>query len=530
MASTTFLRKVAFICLLATIGCVSNGRELSATPQNVGKQVASLQAGDVLYLSSGVFRTTLDFGAKKGTAEHPIVVRGAGQNKTIITGADVLTGWRQVKADLYAASLSSESSSLWVNDKLYTQWGGTVFGGFPLTSVPALDTLHKSSGGIWPGRRSISNVAELPINGFWWNPVQRIMYVRSKTDLRSAKVEVATRLRTLFVQNGAYIKVSGATFERANTSISTRGGSVVLIGKYLRLSDSLVQENDLGGVQIVGDFNEVADVTARGNGQAGVFARGNSNNFLRVLAKENNYRGFNKWWEAGGFKFVGAGGLSNSTLIDCAAIRNYGDGIWFDWKNDSNRVVRSLSLYNTGFGFHYEASTGLTLVDSISAYNGQRGVYLADSSNSRVERNLILGNVLQGVAAVSTGRLDDFGVPFPSTGNVFVSNIIAWNGEGALIVPKSSGNIAQRNAYLGQGSEISFSIEFPSSVNRRYSGLAFWLSATGQDVGSVMVGGASFSMASFPKNIDGFVDVIDFVSRVRYQSGLSVGPDVSRGE
>ncbi len=71
--------------------------------RTLGKACSAMKAGDTCVLKSGVYRETLK-PARSGTQTAPITFRGAEGEQAVISGADVLTGWKQ-EGGLYAAPM-----------------------------------------------------------------------------------------------------------------------------------------------------------------------------------------------------------------------------------------------------------------------------------------------------------------------------------------------------------------------------------------------------------------------------------------
>jgi parallel beta-helix repeat protein len=478
--------------LLFIVGLVSHlpviAAEIVANPSNVREKLAMVRAGDTLVLRAGVYRETLDIRNKKGTEERPIVIRSESPGaRAILKGSDLLVGWDDLGAGLYGHALGVQPSMVFVDGKRLAQMGGTIFNGYPILGGTGYEELHVSDGGVWPGRVSKFDKNNLPLNSFYYDFSARRLLVRASVDLNNVGrvVEVTQRERVFFAENVQYLTVADVDVMHANTSVTNRGGAMTMLGQHITVKGVRAYYNDLVGIQVDGDSNRIEDSVSTYNGQMGVAARGSSNLLLRVEASYNNTRGFNTWWEAGGFKFVSEdGGLRNSKLIDCRATFNQGDGIWFDWKNKGNLISRSMSAYNSGFGIHYEASSDATIEDNYIFGNGLRGIYLPHSRANLVMHNLVMANSLEGVAAVTEGRKDNEGRPFLVDDNVFVANIIAWNGSGALIVPSDSRARSDGNLFFGTGLSQRFSVGWSTVFNLPVHGVDEWRKRAGVDLHS----------------------------------------------
>ena len=172
-------------------------------------------------------------------------------------------------------------------------------------------------------------------------------------------------------------------------------------------------------------------------------------------------------------------------MVDCQALFNRGDGIWFDWKNRDVQVARNVSAYNAGFGVHYEASSGGLIEDNLIFGNAQRGVYLSSSRTSLVRHNLIVGNGGEGVVSVTDqDRRGNQGRRLDSDANRVEGNVIGWNAGGAVYLSSDAGNVSNRNVFFGEGVSSRFSVNYPSPLNLPVYGLDAWFQRTGQDARS----------------------------------------------
>lgn len=475
------LRMPMILVMLPVLSLQAHSATLTATPESRLSQMASqLQPGDTLVLRPGVYRQTLVLRGLRGRLDAPIRIVG---EQAIIRGSDALTGLKPSGAGLYTARLTIEPSQVFVDGQPLRQIGGTVFDGYPHNKASPYHREMIKEGGIWPGRTPDASPEAMPTESFRYDSDRQLLTLKLAQAPGKRLIEVSQRTRTVDGDQLAHVHLQGLTVEHANTSVTSRGASMVVAGEDLLLDQITANWNDLAGLQIKGERIVLRDSTASHNGQLGVAARGNRHLIQRVVAQHNNRRLFNKWWEAGGFKFIGdgQGGLRNSVVEACRAMHNQGDGIWFDWKNRDVTLRQSLAAYNSGFGIHFEASGPGLIEHNVALGNGQRGIYLSSSRQTRVQHNLALGNGMQGIASVLENRKDDEGIAFKADGNRFHRNVIAWNSDGALFIPKDEGERSDFNVFIGQGKGMYFSIDFPSMWRPAAWTLEDWNQASGQD-------------------------------------------------
>lgn len=488
--------------LLCFVQCFANAQTITYSSGGISAAISKLSSGDTLLLPDGLYREKV-YISNLYHDVNPITVKAINAGKAVITGSERLSTWSKSGSDIFYRTVLIEPSLVFVDNVRYQQIAGTVFDGYPVNTSSQYLELHKTSGGIWPNRVTFTSLAAMPDKSFYYNKSLKRLYIKSSTNILLSKVEVSTRDRTFFADNVSGLHLDGVSFQYANTSVTSRGGSVLIVGNNNVISNVESSNNDLVGIQIIGDNNVLVNSTASANGQLGVTARGKNNEISYVTAKYNNFRGFNKWWEAGGFKFVGNGGLHSSYFNHNTASYNYGDGIWYDYENSDNVISYNSSSYNEGFGIHYEVSSDCTISNNYIYGNLQVGIYLSDSSSCTINNNYVIKNDLSGILVASTGRKDSSGNAFYSGGILVFGNLIGWNLERQLQLPSNEVSItlnqSDNNTFFDSNKNDSFSVDYPSVISRPMS-LSSWTEKYGYDSQS------TFSTSSMPDSaVSGFL-------------------------
>lgn len=450
--------------------------------------MSQLMPGDTLRIAAGTYREALIFPARAWSLDKPTLIVGDRAGVTLL-GTDIVNGWtRQANGLFVKQPWPQQPQQVLLKNRPLTQIGGTIFDGYPERPDHPLAGLHRQQGGIWPTRIA-PRQGPMPADSFFYDGARRALVIRTDAKvLRDGDVEVATRPYLLLGREVAGITVSNIHFRHANTSTLSRQGALTLSGNGNRLRHLTVEDMDGAGIEVAGDGNLIADCVVTRSGYLGIKARGRYNRIVGNEVSDNNIRGFNKWWEAGGMKFIGGGGLRDSVVAGNRVHHNHGDGIWFDWGNRDNTVQHNVVAYNDGFGIHYEASSGARIVANRVFANRQRGIYLPHSSDSVVAQNLVAANGLDGIAIVDEGRTDPEGkLNLRPYGNLVLANTLAWNDGAAVILPGAVfGNRSDVNLYLQREGRLYFSMGWPASHADRKN-IGRWRATQAQDLHSVVV-------------------------------------------
>lgn len=445
-----------------------------------------LSAGGHLLIAPGVYRESIDLRQaqlKAAQNSSPTVIDADPGTKVLIKGSEIVTDWESLPDGLFVRrNWPVNSQQVFVDGVSLKQIGGTILNGYPEVDNHPMKKLHQSNGGIWPGRVP-GGVEAMTENSFHYAAESRSLYVKSGGgSLRGKTVEASVRAHLMIGQGVNNIEFRNLSFAHANTTSVNYSGAIKLNGNRLTLDHIEVTWTDGAGLDLKGDDNIVEHSTANYCGQVGMKVRGRNARLIDNETSYNNTRGFNKWWEAGGAKFVGEGGLQDSEVSGHRAFFNRGDGIWFDWKNNNNRIHDSVSAYNSGMGLHYEASTGAKIYDNYLFANTQRGVYLPNSSNSLILHNLIAKNGLEGIVIVNERKeqAKTQSALLPKDNHV-IGNIVAWNGKAALILPDASlPNASDDNLFVSADKPPSFSLGWGRGHVAR-TGLSAWHTISGRD-------------------------------------------------
>jgi parallel beta-helix repeat protein len=440
--------------LSAELSVAPNGGGPGTNFASLSAAMAQLQPGDHLVVTAGTYRDALVFPQRNWGGAETII---EGRGKVLVKGSDVVEGWKSLGEGRFAKAWNTEPQQVFLDGQPLSQIGGTVFGGYPLKpGHPLAGLFSDKKGGIWPGRRD-GNQDSMTANSFYYDRDQGTLLLQvALTDLAEHTVEVSTRPQLLYGNKLNNVTVRNISFQHSNTSTSMRGGMVTLLGQHMTLENIHADWADSAGMDINGDDIVIRNSSANNCGQVGMKVRGHRNKLIGNETNGNNTRGFYKWWEAGGAKFVGDGGLQDSQVIGHRALNNLGDGMWFDWKNRNNVIEHGFFAYNQGFGLQYEASDQATIVNNVVIGNDQRGVYLPHASNSVVAFNLISGNRMQGIALADEGRRDSNNeFDFSVKSNKVFGNVLAWN-DGPMILPDDlADNLSDDNLYVGDDQQAN---------------------------------------------------------------------------
>lgn len=444
-----------------------------------------LRPGDTLNIAPGVYREALIF-PEIDWSGASTVIQPAAAGEVLIKGSDVVTGWEAVEPGLFVKRpWPTNTQQVFIDGMPLQQVGGTILGGYPEKANHPMRKLHPTQGGIWPGRVA-GGIEQMKDHSFHYDAATQSLYVKvPHASLEGRTVEASVRPHLVRGKGVRNVTLRKLRFQHANTTAVSQTGAVHLWQSSRNVLEELeVSYADGAGFDITGDENIIRNSIANHCGQLGMKVRGRANRLIGNETSSNNTRGFNKWWEAGGAKFVGEGGLRDSELTGHRAIANRGDGIWFDWMNSNNRIHGNVAAYNTGFGIHYEASRAGYIYNNYVFGNRQRGIYLPHSSESVVAHNLVAMNGYEGIAIIDEGRSAKKPELVPRANRIF-GNIIAWNGRSSLVLPAQPlDNAADYNLYVTAREPPGFSLGWGSREQPIRKGLKAWRAASGHDAHS----------------------------------------------
>lgn len=481
--------------LPASTGASDGNPGTQASPlKTISAAMRILKAGDEVLVGPGVYRETVVVPDLSG-ASVPTTIRGLQPGKAIIKGSDLVTGWVQAGSDMWFVNWSAdEPEQVYRAGTPLQQIGGTVFGGYPGKPGHELASMHRSEGGVWPGRVA-GSVSTMPEDSFFFDTTARRLYVRSSKPLVGGEaLEVSVRTYVLQALAAHLLTISDLDFEHSNTSFKVRHGAIMVKGSYNTVRGIHVRRMDAFCAMLSGEGNRLQDSLFEYCGQAGINVGGSGPQVIGNTIRYANTRKFNKNWEAGGAKFTGTPALVDAVVARNLVVFSTGDGLWFDWTPQRILIEANVTAYNTGHGIHFEASTQGTIVGNTSYGNGLRGIYLLESSYSEVRRNIVFANGMEGIAIASGTRIAANPRLAP-VGNRIYGNTIAWNDPRRLrmqlMLPEAQyGGQSDKNVLHATDVLPRYAAGWVTETNPYQKSLPAWRAFSGQDQGSVESNGA----------------------------------------
>ncbi|OHB64991.1 MAG: hypothetical protein A2168_09485 [Planctomycetes bacterium RBG_13_50_24] len=407
------------------------GIEQREQVRTIGQAVTLAEPGDTVIIHSGIYREAVVI-EKSGRPDNPITFHAAAGAGVIMTGADRISEWTEVKGDGHIYSTPWPHKFITWNQnnthpdddyhRLIGRCEQVFVNGYALRQVLERDKLARGTFYVDLSDKQL----------YLWN------YDNQELSGGKVTVEASVRDRILTVK-GNYITIKGIRFRYAANR--AQQDAVEFSGNHLTVEDCIFEYTNAGGATFKGEDITVRRCTFQYNGQLG-FGAGRAHRLLMTgcTVRNNNIKGFDRGWEAGGNKICLARGvvLENSTFVE-----NRGNGIWFDIGNEDCTVRNCLIAFNEDAGIFYEISYGLHahdnvivgngMADTAGAWGASAGISISSSPDCLIERNLLVGNK-EGFnfreQTRSTPRIDDRkSVPVWNHDHIIRNNVIALNRD-----------------------------------------------------------------------------------------------------
>lgn len=390
--------------------------------RTIGAAAKLVKPGTTVLIDTGIYRESVSV-ETSGTAGSPIRFQALPMAKVVVTGADVLDGWRREEGapNVFSAPwphvfVGWTAHHAHPDDDYHLLIGRAeqVFAdGYPLLGVAAREQLSRGT--------------------FFADEVGKRLYVRLRTDQavgeKSPVVEASTR-ESVWLCKGSHVQTKGLCFRYA-ANMAQRG-AYVTEGDYDVTEDCTIESMNGPGATFDGKGAIVRRCLIRSNGQLGFAAHGDDLLVTESVCENNNTKNFNRGWEAGGNKLV----LCKRAVLDRCIFRdNWGVGVWFDIGNEDCEVRNCLIADNQDAGIFYEISYGLRAHDNVicgngflanpGAWGGNGGITLSSSPGAIIERNLLIGNK-EGFQFREQGRTT------PRFGDASGRQYAVWNHDSTI--------------------------------------------------------------------------------------------------
>jgi len=349
--------------------------------KTISKAAEALRPGDTVILHAGVYRECV-MPASGGTSDAPITYQAAEGEEVVITGADVITGWQPVKANIWKKEPWAFQFPTHPNDERHRLIGRceqVIVDGELLEQAAAREEM--GAGSFCADTKADVLYVWLPDGA---NPNERTIEASVRPLCfgipPGSEPKDALRLRGITVRYAANAAQRGA--------LSIRGDRWVV-------EDCTAERTNGTGMSFRGDNIAFRRVRSHHNGQQGMAGGGRDFLLEEVVLDHNNTKGFDTDWEAGGFKIAHA---RNGVVRRCQGIANNGNAFWFDIDVRDVAVEQCFCKDNAGHGIYVEISGGFQIRDNLCVHNGTEdkwgygGVSIAESDDCVIERNTCVLN------------------------------------------------------------------------------------------------------------------------------------------
>ena len=319
--------------------------------RTINKAAGIVKAGDTVTIRCGTYRETVVID-KSGSADRPIVFQAAEGHQVIVTGMDIVSGWKRVEGhDPVWKAPWPRKLITGANEKYAGDCGRpeqVVINQYQLLGTAEFRNLG-------PGR-------------FWIDPENQCIYLWPSDTASMANSVVEGTVRSLLWNvTGSFVRTRGIIFRYAANL--AQHGAAGFSGSDQIVENCVFEKTASSGAGFGAPRITVRNCVFQDNGQLG-FGASQAHYLLMTgcVVRNNNTRDFNRGWEAGGDKLTRC---YKAIIEKSVFVENRGVGIWFDISNDQCEVRNCLIARNESAGLFYESliiSKRTTMLLSATAF------------------------------------------------------------------------------------------------------------------------------------------------------------------
>lgn len=364
-------------------------KPLRTLNQAVNAAVAQSQKGIATKVTvlPGTYRESI---AISGSSGAPLTIEAATAGASVVSGADVWTGW----------TAYSGNSSIYTHSWPYA-WGlcAQLPGPTEAPIVRRREMIFVNGTHL----TQVLSLSQVTVGTFFVNESNHTVYIwpPSGTKISTATVEVATRPTLLSVDGTKGVTLNGITYEYANGCRNTQPAVRLSNADNAVIENSSFVWNNSMGLSVVSSSGVTINSSqASHNGQTGMFAQYDlSMTYTSDTTSFNNWRGAQGAyyaWNVAGLKF---GEVHGANITNFQAISNQCHGSHLDTDNINITVDSLVSADNLNGGIQLEANPGpITLSGGKfcgnnllkGAFSG--GINISDDSHVTVTGSTLYNN------------------------------------------------------------------------------------------------------------------------------------------
>lgn len=424
----------------------------------ISRAAARARPGETVWVRSGTYRESIALPRSGEGPNARITIAAAPGARVSIKGSDLVSGWIERGGGVWKrAGWRVNSQQVFVDGK-------------PLQQIGVTSPFNTRS---WGGRPILPptgrGLSDMPRGSFFHDAGSATLYVRLPDDGDPNAHELEASVRDVVIGSGpvSFIELRGLAFSHSNASaLPAMRGIVNVEGSSWTVTGCSFTYGDFAGLSILGTGHVIRGNVANHNGDVGITINGSDAAHgwaayeglpaQRIVLEDNetsdnNYRGFYRYFQAGGLKACACNGVRISRHV---ARANAGPALWFDL-SCRDVVVEDSTLDANTRGVEYELSDRGVIARNVVTRSSEQGIYVSASSDVSVVNNTLDGNrwgiVVHGEPRAEHPEL---------RGNAVWNNIIARSADADLVLyrgPGSGGNTSDHNLFGRAGRDVRIS-------------------------------------------------------------------------